>query len=461
MTSIQIIGPELPTQPIDGNREDRSANLPADFAGMIALFMAHSALRQTAWPDVPPPLPSEEGSVEPPQPRGAVGPPGWLPVHLQGTLALAAPSPQAAAGPLQRAPLDPEGLPLPEEAQQQQPPGLNRAQAEPAGPEAKPSLPAQRASPQLPVPEASHWPPPAPAVHASGVGEALLYLLRSYPSPPAGKADDAVHSILSKEREAVPPLPHPGPEAPGTARPSEGMPTQQAGEADVPTGGRLQLEGVLDTHAWGTARKGEASSTPRAMGRAAAEGTAQASPWDDTAHPAPHGVGPAAAQLHGPADGVQTAPAVRPSSAPANLPEVTGQIVHRASLMAVGEAAVFSLHLEPPELGRLKVKLSLGQDGLAVELNPSTPHAQQALGATVTELRDALAARGLAVASLTVAPDASSQSLAATAHNGSGHPSEGGGWAGGQIAPSPTARLESDQDMPAALPATGRIDIRI
>jgi hypothetical protein len=151
-------------------------------------------------------------------------------------------------------------------------------------------------------------------------------------------------------------------------------------------------------------------------------------------------------------------PADKPHSPPTNLSELAAQLVRRASLLTVGDSAVFSLHLEPPGLGRLRVRISLARDGLTVEMNPTTQHGQQAIGASVAELHGALTARGLTVSSLTVIPEASGWGLGAyTQDSNPGQPQL-------PAAPSASPRRsdhEVSQETTEPTLPKGRIDLRI
>ncbi len=177
---------------------------------------------------------------------------------------------------------------------------------------------------------------------------------------------------------------------------------------------------------------------------------------DTGGHPRPqwpisfHSVGaPITPDLPGPLTNDPTAPAI-------NLRDIALQIVNRAHLLALGDRAVFELHLEPPGLGQLKVKLSLNADGLSVDMSTATKEARQALAASIGELHNALTARGLNIANLSLSSETAGLSSGFGTHRDpSGHPAT-------VLPPNPNQNSFSDtSDAEDEVISEATIDIRI
>lgn len=91
-----------------------------------------------------------------------------------------------------------------------------------------------------------------------------------------------------------------------------------------------------------------------------------------------------------------------PTAGPGALAEQAAVLAAR--LVREGPSqAVFWLRLEPPELGRVELKVRLRPEGsFEVELRPQTPAAYNLLAGALEGLREALAGRGMTLAGLTV-----------------------------------------------------------
>ncbi len=91
-----------------------------------------------------------------------------------------------------------------------------------------------------------------------------------------------------------------------------------------------------------------------------------------------------------------------PAASPGVLAEQAAVLAARLVREGPGQA-VFWLLLEPPELGRVELKVRLRPEGsFEVELRPQTPAAYNLLAGALEGLREALAGRGMTLAGLTV-----------------------------------------------------------
>jgi len=81
------------------------------------------------------------------------------------------------------------------------------------------------------------------------------------------------------------------------------------------------------------------------------------------------------------------------------------QIVRAARILRQDGRTEMRVHLEPPTLGWVRVRVTASRDALALNIDAERPETQTLLSQALPELQAALTSRGLEVASLTVRVD--------------------------------------------------------
>mgnify|MGYP000113472760 CR=1 FL=1 len=161
--------------------------------------------------------------------------------------------------------------------------------------------------------------------------------------------------------------------------------------------------------------------------------------------PRPEGRAPAA-------DG-PTAPAPTPGA----LAEQAGVLAARLGREGSGQA-VFWLRLEPPELGRVELKIRLRPEGsFEVELRPRTAAAYNLLAGALDGLKEALAGRGMVLAGLAVFdPWGGVHDREPRGGRGRALRPPGGADAGGKAALVPAVGVPAGSEPEAVGPTPGR-----
>lgn len=100
------------------------------------------------------------------------------------------------------------------------------------------------------------------------------------------------------------------------------------------------------------------------------------------------------------------------------------------------------IHLDPPELGSLEIKLHVSQDQATVQVQVQNPQVREVLENSVNRLRDALASQGLNLSGFDVTDQerAGGSNAGGEGFAGNGNPSSDGEWA---------AEGDSPNDLPA------------
>jgi len=83
-------------------------------------------------------------------------------------------------------------------------------------------------------------------------------------------------------------------------------------------------------------------------------------------------------------------------------PAFTGQVIRGLSAMIHQRGGVMNMRLDPPELGELRVQMTLARGVVSAEFHASNAQAQGLLEKNLTALRSTLESQGLTVERLTV-----------------------------------------------------------
>jgi flagellar hook-length control protein FliK len=120
----------------------------------------------------------------------------------------------------------------------------------------------------------------------------------------------------------------------------------------------------------------------------------------------------------------------------------------RIVAMVANEVQQARIHLDPPELGSMEIRLQVQQEQTSIQVQVQNPQVREALEANAHRLREALAENGLALAGFDVAEQGSQQS---GQHNDGGEGQAQSGWVAdgdgdeiGGVSESTTTTVSSD-----------------
>jgi flagellar hook-length control protein FliK len=125
------------------------------------------------------------------------------------------------------------------------------------------------------------------------------------------------------------------------------------------------------------------------------------------------------------------APAQAPVPAGHAAPETAGALLRGLSAMVNHSGGVMTMRLDPPDLGQVRVHMTIAQGTVTAHFQPATAEAQAILERSLPALRAALEGHGLAAERLTVqsappAPAAREQAQDQPAHERHHHDAGGG-----------------------------------
>jgi len=103
------------------------------------------------------------------------------------------------------------------------------------------------------------------------------------------------------------------------------------------------------------------------------------------------------------------APALVPLTVPPGEPEFTGELANRVSLMVKNGSQEASLQLNPPELGRLEIRIVTEGDQARIQFAVHNPDARDAIEQNLPRLREMLEQSGLQLARSDVADQSKGQ----------------------------------------------------
>lgn len=265
---------------------------------------------------------------------------------------------------------------------------------------------ADEPAPAVPTPEAGGDVPATPGTHAEPV------------PPPVSPAED----LDAAPAQAVSPA---GPETPAEeagAPAAPGAEVQPSRPGRVPEHGRGGEERREDPPAVGWRRQNglEAPATPPAA-PPAAQPAVDGSVPDAAAAPvrgergsqaqAADAPAPAAApervvsvplraaEVATPEEPRPTGPALRAHARLGELADTAGALIR---LAVRGDATVARIHVRPPELGHVEIRLRYQAGGVSAELRAEAPQAVQALASAAAELRRTLESQGIVLLGLDV-----------------------------------------------------------
>jgi flagellar hook-length control protein FliK len=180
---------------------------------------------------------------------------------------------------------------------------------------------------------------------------------------------------------------------PGSGAPADGGGRQLRGSAELASG-----KGVESTPKPGTPQPNTAG--PAALGRAA-QVQAAVSLENITGHaPVAQATTATTAVPTGGAEGLAAAgPEAQPQVQDQQL---IGRVVRGLSAMIGQRGGVLNMRLQPPELGQLRVQMTIARGVVTAQFQPATAEVQAILDRSLATLRTALESHGLAVERLSV-----------------------------------------------------------
>jgi flagellar hook-length control protein FliK len=108
-------------------------------------------------------------------------------------------------------------------------------------------------------------------------------------------------------------------------------------------------------------------------------------------------------------------------NAPQGAPDMNAGLVRGLNAMVNHSGGVMTMRLDPPELGQVRVQMTIAQGTVTAHFQPATAEAQALLERSLPALRAALEAHGLAAERLTVQSAPSAPPVREQAHDQPAH----------------------------------------
>ncbi|WP_300173622.1 flagellar hook-length control protein FliK [uncultured Aliivibrio sp.] len=127
-----------------------------------------------------------------------------------------------------------------------------------------------------------------------------------------------------------------------------------------------------------------------------------------------------------------TAQKTDPATAPLNIrqEQVSDEVAERINMMMAKNLKYVDIRLDPPEMGRMHIRLNMGSDGAAVQFTVSNQQARDAIEQSLPRLREMFAQQGIQLADTSVQQQSSGDSSQyghqqqKSSHQGSGFSEE-------------------------------------
>ena len=235
-------------------------------------------------------------------------------------------------------------------------------------------------------------PPPSPSPDQSGNGQVLV------PSPLSGERGTASHEARPLDIDRAPQdgarLQSPGPQSQSEtsqdSRSNDDRSQQRSDQSDRP-----RSSGESTQRAPASARAVQIDAAVRVD-----NATAQASPVQSAVSLPVEWSSPTNTTTGATKESPTPSTPTR-SADPSNDP-FTARILRGLSATLNQRGGVLTMRLDPPQLGQLRIQMTITQGTVSAEFQTSTPQAQALLERSLAVLRSALQAHGLTVERLTV-----------------------------------------------------------
>ena len=101
-----------------------------------------------------------------------------------------------------------------------------------------------------------------------------------------------------------------------------------------------------------------------------------------------------------------------PAAAPLNIrqEQVSDEVAERINMMMAKNLKYVDIRLDPPEMGRMHIRLNMGSDGAAVQFTVSNQQARDAIDQSLPRLREMFAQQGIQLADTSVQQQSSGDS---------------------------------------------------
>lgn len=107
-----------------------------------------------------------------------------------------------------------------------------------------------------------------------------------------------------------------------------------------------------------------------------------------------------------------TAQKTDPATAPLNIrqEQVSDEVAERINMMMAKNLKYVDIRLDPPEMGRMHIRLNMGSDGAAVQFTVSNQQARDAIEQSLPRLREMFSQQGIQLADTSVQQQSSGDS---------------------------------------------------
>lgn len=123
------------------------------------------------------------------------------------------------------------------------------------------------------------------------------------------------------------------------------------------------------------------------------------------------------------------------------------QLNEKVQMMMAKNLKSLDIRLDPPELGRLHIRMNLHTDGANVHFTVATPQAREMIEHTMPRLRDMLSSQGVSLGETSVQQEARQES-------NSGGMAQGNQGGHNELAADSTVATEDESAVNVSLPAS-------